>query len=78
MQHYAPGMRTADRTPDEAYHERWLHQLVEVVDQYTPDLIWFDHGLRFIRDGGTTGRTASSSTPPAAIRASMHTASGPR
>jgi len=35
--------------PDEAYHERWLAQLREVIDNYTPDLLWFDFGLRWIR-----------------------------
>lgn len=36
--------------PDEAYHERWRDQIYEVIDQYSPDLIWFDFGLKFIRD----------------------------
>ena len=35
--------------PDEPYHERWLAQLREVIDAYSPDLIWFDFGLRWIR-----------------------------
>jgi len=36
--------------PDAAYHDRWRDQLIEVIDQYSPDLLWFDFGLKFIRD----------------------------
>lgn len=36
--------------PDKAYHDRWRDQLFEVIDQYSPDLIWFDFCLRWIRD----------------------------
>ena len=39
-----------DEMPDKAYHDRWRDQLYEVIDQYQPDLLWFDFGLRFIRD----------------------------
>jgi alpha-L-fucosidase len=39
-----------DVMPDEAYHDRWRDQLIEVVEQYSPDLIWFDFCLKFIRD----------------------------
>ena len=39
-----------EEMPDGPYHDRWLRQLVEVVDQYAPDLVWFDFGLGFIRD----------------------------
>jgi len=35
--------------PDSAYHDRWRDQLYEVIDQYSPDLLWFDFGLRRIR-----------------------------
>lgn len=35
--------------PDEAYHDRWRDQIYEVIDQYSPDLLWFDFGLRRIR-----------------------------
>ncbi len=35
--------------PDKAYHDRWRDQIYEVIDQYSPDLIWFDFGLRRIR-----------------------------
>ncbi|MDT8390177.1 MAG: alpha-L-fucosidase [Lentisphaeria bacterium] len=36
--------------PDKAYHDRWLQQILEVIDQYSPDLLWFDFGLKWIRD----------------------------
>lgn len=36
--------------PDTAYHDRWRDQIHEVIDQYSPDLLWFDFGLKFIRD----------------------------
>ncbi|MBT3296832.1 MAG: hypothetical protein HN919_07125 [Verrucomicrobia bacterium] len=36
-------------TPDKAYHDRWRDQLYEVIDQYSPDLLWFDFGLELIR-----------------------------
>ena len=35
--------------PDKAYHDRWRDQLYEVIDQYSPDLLWFDFGLKDIR-----------------------------
>jgi len=35
--------------PDRAYHDRWRDQIYEVIDQYSPDLLWFDFGLRRIR-----------------------------
>ncbi len=31
--------------PDAEYLDRWLGKLVEVIDGYEPDLIWFDFGL---------------------------------
>jgi len=36
--------------PDEPYHNRWRDQIFEVLDQYAPDLIWFDFCLKWIRD----------------------------
>ncbi len=35
--------------PDEAYHNRWRDQIHEVIDRYSPDLLWFDFGLGRIR-----------------------------
>jgi len=36
--------------PDKAYHDRWRDQIFEVLDQYSPELIWFDFCLKWIRD----------------------------
>jgi alpha-L-fucosidase len=36
--------------PTKAAHELWLGKLVEVVDGYNPDFIWFDFGLNFVND----------------------------
>lgn len=35
--------------PDKAFLDVWLGKLVEVVDAYDPDLVWFDYGLRLIQ-----------------------------
>lgn len=40
----------AGEMPDKAYHDRWRDQILEVLNQYSPDLIWFDFCLKFIRD----------------------------
>lgn len=40
----------ANEMPDKAYHDRWRDQIFEVIDQYSPDLIWFDFCLKWIRD----------------------------
>jgi alpha-L-fucosidase len=34
--------------PSKAFLDRWKNRLVEVVDRYTPDYIWFDFGIRYI------------------------------
>ncbi len=39
------GFFNQDR-PSPAFLERWQAKLVEVVDRYGPDVIWFDFGLR--------------------------------
>jgi len=31
--------------PDEQFHQMWLGKLKEVIDQYQPDIIWFDSWL---------------------------------
>lgn len=36
--------------PNQAFHDQWLGKLIEVIDGYRPDYIWFDFGLAFIRD----------------------------
>jgi alpha-L-fucosidase len=41
--------RLQDR-PSEAFLERWLGKVKEVVDNYQPDLLWFDFGLQFVQE----------------------------
>ncbi|MBZ0291733.1 MAG: alpha-L-fucosidase [Anaerolineae bacterium] len=40
----------AQDKPSKAFLDRWRSRLVEVVDKYTPDYIWFDFGLKFIQE----------------------------
>jgi alpha-L-fucosidase len=40
----------AEDLPSKAAHDLWLGKLKEVVDAYSPDMIWFDFGLGFITD----------------------------
>jgi alpha-L-fucosidase len=34
--------------PDEAFNKRWQSRVLEVIDKYQPDLIWFDNKLNLI------------------------------
>ena len=36
--------------PSKVFHDRWLKRLKEVVDNYRPDYVWFDFGLRYIHE----------------------------
>ena len=36
--------------PDKRFLDRWKNRLIEVVDRYMPDYIWFDFGLKFIHE----------------------------
>ena len=36
--------------PSKAYLDEWHGKIIEVIDKYDPDLIWFDGGLAGIRD----------------------------
>ena len=40
----------AQDLPSQAFLNRWKARLMEVVDKYTPDYIWFDFGLKFIHE----------------------------
>lgn len=42
----------ADSTmrPDRAFHDRWLSRLKEVIDNYEPDLIYFDNKMHIIEE----------------------------
>jgi len=35
---------------DEDFHQEWYGKLIEVVDKYGPDFVWFDYGLDRIRE----------------------------
>lgn len=36
--------------PDRAFLDQWLGKLLEVVDNYQPDLVWFDDGINLIQE----------------------------
>lgn len=36
--------------PDKAFLDQWKGKIIEVIDKYDPDFIWFDFGLRLIPD----------------------------
>lgn len=36
--------------PSKAFLDQWLGKTKEVIDQYSPDLLWFDFGLEFIQE----------------------------
>lgn len=36
--------------PNKAFFDLWKAKLVEVVDRYDPDLVWFDFGLGFVHE----------------------------
>ena len=36
--------------PSQKFLERWKNKILEAIDRYQPDLLWFDFGLRFIRE----------------------------
>jgi alpha-L-fucosidase len=35
--------------PDKKFLDRWIGKLIEVVDAYGPDFVWFDFGLQLIQ-----------------------------
>ena len=37
--------------PTDAFMDTWMAKAKEVVDCYSPELIWFDFGLSFVREG---------------------------
>lgn len=41
--------RDQDR-PNREFHERWRAKVVEVIDKYQPDMIWFDFQLDTLRE----------------------------
>ena len=36
--------------PTKAFLDQWKGKIVEVIDKYDPDMLWFDFGLRFISE----------------------------
>jgi alpha-L-fucosidase len=36
--------------PDKAFLDKWEGKIIEVIDKYDPDFIWFDFGLRIVTD----------------------------
>jgi len=42
---HAPGA-----LPDKKFLDEWEGRLIEVVDNYDPDIVWFDHGLELIQE----------------------------
>lgn len=62
-QHYDPEASTAIDvrewyTPDRAWHEHWLDVMVEIIDQYKPDLLYSDGALPFDTHGYEAGLAA--------------------
>jgi len=39
-----------DALPNKAFLDQWKNKIIEVIDKYDPDLIWFDNGLEMITD----------------------------
>jgi alpha-L-fucosidase len=36
--------------PDKAFLDQWKGKIIEVIDKYDPDFIWFDFGLELVTD----------------------------
>jgi alpha-L-fucosidase len=36
--------------PSVAFWNQWKSKIIEVIDAYRPDVMWFDYGLRFVPD----------------------------
>jgi alpha-L-fucosidase len=39
-----------DALPSRAFLDMWKNKIVEVIDKYDPDMVWFDNGLELIAD----------------------------
>jgi alpha-L-fucosidase len=39
-----------DALPSKAFLDVWKGKIIEVIDKYDPDLVWFDNGLELITD----------------------------
>ena len=36
--------------PNQAFLDRWLNKTKEVIDNFQPDLLWFDFGIKFVQE----------------------------
>ncbi|MCF2947091.1 alpha-L-fucosidase [Paraglaciecola aquimarina] len=43
-------MTEADPAPDQKFNQEWLAKIVEVVDKYDPDLVYFDNKMDIIKE----------------------------
>jgi alpha-L-fucosidase len=39
-----------DPLPDKKFSEQWLNRIIEVVDKYQPDMVWFDNKLNILHE----------------------------
>jgi alpha-L-fucosidase len=46
---YGP-IHEVEALPNKAFLDNWKGKIVEVIDKYDPDFIWFDFGLRLVTD----------------------------
>jgi len=46
---YGP-IHPPEALPDKAFLDKWEGKIVEVIDKYSPDFIWFDFGLNLVTD----------------------------
>jgi alpha-L-fucosidase len=45
------GMNTRhEQQPNKAFLDRWKGKVVEVIDKYGPDMLWFDYGLELVAE----------------------------
>ena len=42
--------RLSDPLPDDKFNQEWYDRIIEVIDQYEPDLIWFDNKMDIIEE----------------------------
>ena len=42
--------RESDPLPDEKFNDEWQAKVIEVIDNYDPDMIWFDAKMDIIKE----------------------------
>jgi len=45
-----PGEWLLQDKPSKEFLDKWLAKIYEVIDNYQPDMLWFDNGLTFIQE----------------------------